>query len=117
MLPGFAALLVFQLLGEGLAQALHLPLPGPLLGMLLLFGALVVRGRVPQAVRDSAHQLMQHMMLLFIPAVAGVMMHFHRIGSQWLPFVAAGIAGAAITMLVTALTLRFMLRRTGREAE
>lgn len=115
MLQGFAALLVFQLLGEGLTQALKLPLPGPLVGMLLLFGALVVRGGVPGPVRDSANALMQHMMLLFIPAVAGVMMHFHRVGSQWLPFVAAGIGGAAVTMVVTAVTLRFLLRRSKRE--
>jgi len=109
MIYGFAALLVFQLIGEGLAQALRLPLPGPLIG------ALVVRGRVPEPVRDSANGLLQHMMLLFIPAVAGVMLHFHRVGQEWLPFVAAGIGGAAVTLVVTALTLRFMLRGSAAE--
>ena len=115
MLQGLAALLVFQLLGEGLTQALGLPLPGPLVGM-LLFGALVVGGRVPESLRESANGLMQHMMLLFVPAVAGVMMHFHRVGTEWLPFVAAGIGGAAVTMVVTAVTLRFLLRRSKRDA-
>jgi len=115
MIYGFAALLVFQLIGEGLAQALRLPLPGPLIGMLLLFAALVVRGRAPESVRDSANGLLQHMMLLFIPAVAGVMLHFHRVGQEWLPFVAAGIGGAAVTLVVTALTLRFMLRGSAAE--
>jgi putative effector of murein hydrolase LrgA (UPF0299 family) len=50
------------------------------------------------------------MMLLFIPAIAGVMLHFERIAREWLPFLVAGIAGAAITLAVTAWTLRWLLR-------
>ena len=113
MLNALAALFVFQLCGEALVQALDLPLPGPLVGMLLLFGALVVRGGVPEPLQEAAGALLRNMMLLFIPAVAGVMMHFGRVGQEWLPFVGAGLLGAAITLAVTALTLRFMLRKTG----
>ena len=107
---------MFQLLGEALVQALGLPLPGPLVGMLMLFGALVVRGQVPEALRETSGELLRHMMLLFIPAVAGVMMHFGRVGQEWLPFLGAGLIGAAITLAVTALTLRWMLRKTGAGA-
>lgn len=117
MLYGFAALLVFQLLGEALVQGLGLPLPGPLLGMLLLFAALAWRGDVPEPLREGANALLQHLMLLFIPAVAGVMLHFERVRSEWLAFVLAGIGGAAVTMAVTALTLRWMIRRTGTRSE
>jgi holin-like protein len=109
----FAFLLVFQLIGEVLVQALALPLPGPLVGMLLLFAALVLRGELPAAMADTAQALLSHLMLLFIPAVTGVMMYFDRIGREWLPFLAACLLGAAITMAVTAFTLRWMLRLTG----
>jgi holin-like protein len=109
----FAVLLVFQLIGEVLVQALALPLPGPLAGMLLLFAALVLRGELPAALADTAQTVLSHLMLLFIPAVTGVMMYFDRIGREWLPFLAACLLGAAITMAVTAFTLRWMLRLTG----
>lgn len=112
MLHALVALFVFQLAGEVLVQALGLPLPGPLVGMLLLVAALVMRGRVPDALRDTAGHFLRHMMLLFIPAVSGVMMHFGRVGQEWLPFLVAGLLGAAITIAVTALTLRWMLRRS-----
>ncbi len=111
MLQAFAILLVFQLIGEVAVQVLRMPLPGPLVGMLLLFGALVWRGGVPDSLRETAGSLLRHMMLLFIPAVAGVMMYFDRVSAEWLPFFAAGIGGAAITLALTALTLRWLLRR------
>jgi holin-like protein len=41
-------------------------------------------------------------------------MHFGRVAHEWLPFLAAGIGGAAVTLVVTALTLRWMLRRSGQ---
>ena len=110
MVQGFALLLACQLIGEVAVQALSLPLPGPLVGMLLLFAGLLLRGGLPDALRDAANALLRHLMLLFIPAVTGVMMYFDRIAREWLPFMAACIVGAAVTMVATALTLRWMLR-------
>lgn len=110
MIYAIAILFVFQLIGEVAVQALGLPLPGPLVGMLVLFAALLGYGRVPDALSRTAGTLLQHMMLLFIPAVTGVMMHFGRVASEWLPFLAACVGGAAVTLVVAALTLRWMLR-------
>jgi len=108
----FALLLVLQLIGEVVVQGLGLPVPGPLVGMLLLFAGLLMRGRLPDGLRDAANALLRHLMLLFIPAVTGVMMYFDRIAREWLPFMAACILGAALTIAVTALMLRWMLRVT-----
>ncbi|MBS0293550.1 MAG: CidA/LrgA family protein [Proteobacteria bacterium] len=115
MLYALTALLAFQLLGELLVRLLGLPLPGPLAGMLLLLAALLALGRVPQALERTAGGLLQHMMLLFIPAIAGVMLHFDRIAEEWLPFLVAGVGGAAITLMATAWTLRWLLRDSRSE--
>ena len=111
MIYGLTALIALQFLGELLAQWFLLPLPGPLVGMLLLFAGLLVLGRVPEALTRTAGTLLQHMMLMFIPAVVGVMVHFDRVGREWQPFLIASVVGAAVTLVVTALTLRWMLRR------
>ena len=55
---------------------------------------------------DIVEKLEQHLMLLFIPAVTGVMMHFGRVSQEWLPFLAAGVGGAAITLATRALATR-----------
>ena len=111
MLYALAALFAFQLLGEALVQLFQLPFPGALLGALLLLLGLMVYGRLPQALEQTSQTLLQNMMLLFIPTIAGVMLHFDRITQEWKPFLVAGIAGAAITFLVTALTFKWMLAR------
>lgn len=111
MLNALAVLLVFQLIGEVLVQWLKLPIPGPLIGMLLLFAVLSVRRGVPDWLRDTSTGLLQHLMLLFIPAVTGVIVYFEQLGDDWVAFVVAGIAGTAIAIVVTALTLRLLLAR------
>lgn len=116
MIHGLTLLFLMQLLGEGLVFWLGLPMPGPLLGMLLLALWLVWRGAVPEGLRQASGGLLQHLMLLFIPAVTGVMMHFGRVAHEWLPFLAACLGGAAVTLLVTAYTFRWMLRRSGGES-
>lgn len=117
MIQAFAVLLVLQLVGELLVQSLHLPLPGPLVGMLLLLAGLVWHGRVPEPLRKLGDVLLQNMMLLFIPAVAGVMMLFERVAQEWLPFFVACIGGAAITLAVTALVLQALLKRRPPDVE
>lgn len=110
MIYAITALLAFQFVGELVVRVLGLPLPGALAGMLLLFAALVWLGRVPEALTRTTGTLLQHMMLLFIPAIAGVMLHFERVAREWQPFLIASVVGAAVTLVVTALTLQWLLR-------
>lgn len=111
MLYALAALFAFQLVGEALVQYFQLPFPGALLGALLLLLGLLMYGRLPPALESTSQTLLQNMMLLFIPTIAGVMLHFERIAKEWLPFLVAGVAGAAITFGVTAWTFKWMLAR------
>lgn len=117
VLYAFLALLVLQWVGEVLVQALGLPLPGALVGALLLLVGLLLLGRLPKALEQTSGALLQNLMLLFIPIVAGVMLHFERITSEWLPFLASGIGGAVLTLLVTAAVFRWLLQRSGQKTE
>lgn len=117
MLYAITALFAFQLLGEAIVQLTGLPLPGALVGTLLLLAALLLHGRLPESLEKAAGVLLQNMMLLFIPVIAGVMLEFDRLSREWQPFVIACVAGAAITFLATALTFRWCLeRQRAREA-
>ena len=113
MIPALAALLACQLAGEITTRALGLPLPGPVLGMLLLTALLLGFPRLVQAIRATAEGLLQHLSLLFVPAGVGVMLHFGRIRDEWLPLAAALVGSTLLTIAVTALVLRALMRRAG----
>lgn len=75
--------------------------------MLLLIGLLFYK-RLPKPLEDTAQVLLQNMMLLFIPVIAGVMLEF-GLRREWLPFVLACVAGAAITFLQPPAHFHFFL--------
>jgi holin-like protein len=113
MLIGLCVLFVFQLLGELLVRGLGLPFPGPVMGMALLFVALVVRGRTPESVRTAGNGLLQHFMLLLVPATAAITLHLSRVRDEWVAILLAGVGGTVIALIATAATLRSM---SGRRA-
>jgi putative effector of murein hydrolase LrgA (UPF0299 family) len=110
MLGAFTLLLVYQLVGEALVHVSGLPVPGPVVGMLLLFVTLLARGSAPQWLRDTCQQLLAHLSLLFVPAGVGVLLHFKRLGAEWLPITVALVASTVITIGVTALVMRWLQR-------
>lgn len=111
MLYAFAALLFFQLLGELLVRWLGVDLPGPLAGALLLLLALIAYGRIPAALEQTSAVMLQNLMLLFIPTVVAIMLHGEYLAAQWLPFVGTSVLATIVTLVVTALTFRAVMRR------
>jgi holin-like protein len=110
MLGAITLLLVYQLAGEVLVQLTGLPVPGPVVGMLLLFVTLAVRRGAPAPLRETSQQLLSHLSLLFVPAGVGVMLHFGRLGSEWLALAVALVASTLLTLAATALVMRLLQR-------
>jgi len=111
MLAAITLLLVYQLVGEVIVQLAGLPVPGPVVGMLLLFLTLVLRGRTPARLQRTAQTLLSHLSLLFVPAGVGVMLHFHRLEAEWLPISVALVASTVLTIGVTAVVMRALQGR------
>lgn len=107
MLKALTLILGCQLLGESAVLLLQLPLPGPVLGMLLLFAGLSWRG-LPANVARGADLLLGHLPLLFVPAGVGVMVHWQRLLLDWPTLVAALLPGTLAVLLITASTMRLM---------
>lgn len=111
MLKFITVLLVCQLAGEVVARAAGLPIPGPVLGMVLLFVGLLVRGRVPADLATTAGALLENLALLFVPAGVGVMVHLPLLSREYPAIVAALIGSTLLTILVTAAVMNALLRR------
>jgi holin-like protein len=110
VISALSALLVFQLCGEVLARSLNLPVPGPVIGMLLLFLFLVLRGGPGDDLRTTSQNLLQHLSLLFVPAGTGIMVHLHRVADEWLPLLLSLLVSTVATLVVTALAMKLCQR-------
>ncbi|PDV96577.1 CidA/LrgA family protein [Candidatus Chloroploca asiatica] len=110
MINALLSLLVFQLLGEVLVRAIGVPIPGPVVGMLLLFGALKLRGRVPDTLHKVSEALLNNLSLLFVPAGVGVMVHLNLLRTGWWQLLVTVIVSTLITLVVTALTMQGLVR-------
>lgn len=103
---GFVTLLlVCQLIGETLTRLLDLQLPGPVVGMAILFCGLLVHGGVPEGLQKTANGFLRHLSLLFVPAGVGVVTHLSLVGDQWLPITGALVVSALVTIAATALVM------------
>jgi len=111
MLEYLTFILACQLAGEFIVTSLDIPIPGPVLGMLLLFVFLLIRGQVPQPLAEVADTLLRNLSLLFVPAGVGVMLHFELLGSDAVPLAVALLLSTLATIAVTAL-LMVMLGRS-----
>ena len=105
VLAGGLVLYAFFLLGGVLGDRLGLPLPGSVLGMLLLWGALEA-GVVRLAwLREGATTLLGLLGLLFVPAGVGFVA-FVDAGWVWAGAVAITGVGAMITIGLTGLVVQ-----------
>jgi putative effector of murein hydrolase LrgA (UPF0299 family) len=115
MITALTILLCCQLAGETVARLFGLAIPGPVLGMLLLFALLVARARVLDTVRETAQGLLRYLALLFVPAGVGLMRHFDRIRSELVAVCAAVAVSTVLTIAVTALVFQLAARALDKE--
>jgi len=111
LLGGITILLLCQLAGEVCARLLGLPVPGPVLGMVLLLGLLIWRKGPPAGLRSASDGLLRHLALLYVPAGVGLMAHFGLIGRDWIPILGGLIASTVLALAVTAVVLGRLNRR------
>ncbi|UCH72805.1 MAG: CidA/LrgA family protein [Rhodospirillales bacterium] len=123
MLGAVTLLLVCQLAGEAIQVATGVPVPGPVIGMALLFAGLVLRRRLrvgrreepetPGALAETAQGLLNHLSLLFVPAGVGVMLYLPLVAEEWLAISVSLVASTVITIVLTAALMAWLARRSG----
>lgn len=106
-----AILLFCQLLGEVIVRLFNWPIPGPVLGMLLLLGVLMLRKRSSHDLDLTADGLLKYLALLFVPAGIGVMVYLDMIGKAWIVIAVTLMSSIIVTLVVTGVTMQWMLRR------
>jgi len=100
MLKGFVILFTCLTLGEILSLSLQVPIPGNVLGMLLLTGALHFKVIRLKDVKPAADGLLQYIALLFVPPGVGLILYFDILKEEWFSILLANIASTVVVLLV-----------------
>lgn len=111
--------LVCQLVGETLVRALGVAMPnfafpGPVAGMVILFGLLTWRGKIDSAVTVASNGILRNLSLLFVPAAVGIVQYGDVIAEFGLALIAALVLSTVATLIVTVVVFVAVARRIGQ---
>lgn len=110
MIKGLLIILVFQCIGEAIKALTNVFLPGPVIGMVLLFIALCLWRSVPSPVAQASGSLINLLPLLFMPASAGLFFLDSRFDDQWPAIIGAIVIGTLLSLLFNGLIMKRLVK-------
>jgi putative effector of murein hydrolase LrgA (UPF0299 family) len=126
MIASLCLILLCQLAGEIVVRGFALPMPGPVVGMILLLMLLLLRDRASwfargplqgEGVETASRGLLAHLSLLFVPAGVGVVQKLDVLADHGVAIAAVLAISVVLTLLVTVGTFllisRWMMRSRG----
>ena len=106
-------LVLLQLIGESIVQVSGLPVPGAVIGLVLLYAILAWRGEVAEEMSRTSGFLLQNLGVLFVPAGVGVIAYLPLIAAQWFNILFVLIVSVCSTIAITGLVVtKLSPRRT-----
>jgi holin-like protein len=126
MIASLSLILLCQLAGEAFVRGLRLPMPGPVIGLMILLVLLLARDRFTllargplqgDGVESASRGLLANLSLLFVPAGVGVVQELDLIVDHGIAFLGVLVISVLITLLVTVATflLASRLLRRGED--
>ena len=111
LLIGLAILLSFQFVGQAITDKFSLTLPGPVIGMLLLFVTLTLFKKTPKALSDTSATLIKHLSLFFLPAATGIFFLGPTINRELPAIMVILVVSTLIAMVITALVMNRLIKK------
>ena len=107
-------ILLVWLLGETIAKVLGIPIPGNVMGMLLLLLLLILRIIKVEKIKQVSDFFTQNISLFFIPSTVALMVNYTVIEDSLVGALVAIVLTNILVFLVTGLTAEWLLRLKDR---
>ena len=126
MIASLSLILLCQLAGEAFVRGLELPMPGPVIGLMILLVLLLARDRFAvlargplqgEGVETASHGLLANLSLLFVPAGVGVVQKLDLIVDHGVAFLGVLVISVLMTLVVTVATFIVASRLLSRGEE
>lgn len=117
MLRGIFELLLFQFLGFLVVSLLALPIPSPVMGLLLLFLSLLLRGNLSDPLVKVSSVLLPLLPLFLIPASAAIIQHKALLLDDGVAITTAIVVSLVVTIIATPYIFYFFIKLFGKPHE
>ncbi len=101
MIKALGILLGFQFIGTVIARSTGIPIPGNVVGMILLALVLTIGWLRVEHIEPGAKILIDNLAFLFVPAGVGIMSYFEILAAEWLPISLSIVVSLIIVLVVT----------------
>ncbi|ROS01971.1 holin-like protein [Sinobacterium caligoides] len=117
MLKGLLVVFGCLLIGEVVKEALSLPVPAPVFGMIIFFAGLLLFKGADNDVSVVCQGLISHLTLMFLPSSVGIFFLASRFDDQWPAIIGACVLGTLLTQVVLAVLLKALLKPRSEVAD
>ena len=100
--------LIPYIIGTVLQITLHLPIPGAVIGLILLFLGLQIGIIKVVMIEELCEFLLSNMSFFFIPAGVGLMTAFGILKGKWIPFIIIVVLSTCLVWIVTAYMVKIL---------
>lgn len=115
LLKQFSIILSIYFLGELIQKASGLPIPGNVIGMLILFFGLYTGKIKLNMIGKISDFLLENMAFFFLPAGISLITCFALLEGKWTAILVVSLLSTVITLAVTGLTVELVKRFLGRK--
>ena len=102
---------MISLVGEGISSVFHLPVPGSIIGLVLLFLALQFKILRLRHISMVGNFLLANMTILFLPPAVGIMDKFQVIAPYLLPIILIVLGAIVLNVCVLAVVVQLIKTR------
>jgi holin-like protein len=117
LLRGLSWLVLCQLLGTVINVLLLPMLPGPIIGMLLLFVFLMLRGEVGESLNVASSSLLKYLPLILVPPAVGVMAYASDIAADFWAVVGALVLSLLVSLAFAGWLMQKLIERQQRRED
>ncbi|WP_300356749.1 CidA/LrgA family protein [Fusobacterium sp.] len=111
MFKQFLILLVINFLGILIQNIFHLPLPGTILGMIILFILLWTKVLKVESIEKVCNFLVLNMIIFFLPPAVELLEYMTLLEKGFFKIIILLIVTTVITMVITGKTVEFCIKR------
>lgn len=105
------------MIGEAVHHMLHLPIPGSIIGLILMLISLTCKVVSIKVIEDGASFLLSFLPLLFIPAMAGVMNYPSLLSSSGAILFLIIVLSTIITMAAAGAASQLLEKKANKRKE